>query len=485
MKEVRIEWFGNVKYDVMSGIVVAIALIPEAIGFALLAGLSPMVGLYASFCIAIVTSIAGGRPGLISGATGAMALVLAGLVKEHGIEYMLAATILAGILQMMMGLLKAGNLLRFIPSPVMTGFVNALGILIFKSQLSHFIGADITMYLLVAAGMAIIFFFPKVNRAIPAPLVAIVLLTIITIAADMNVTRIGDMGDIAGTLPRLLLPDIKLNMNTFRIIFPVSLSLAVVGLVESMLTSQLLDELTDTKSNKNRECIGQGLANVASGFFGGMAGCAMIGQSVINHKSGGRGRLSTFLSGTLLMTFIVALNSWVIQIPIAALAAVMIIVSIATFDWHSIKRMTKVPKTDTAVMVTTVAIVLLTDNLAYGVVVGIIMSALFFVYKISQTVVEKIETEEGIIYRCYGQLFFASTTHFLEKFDFDISNQTIGLDVTHLKFWDESAGDAFDKLIMKYSEKHVKIKIEGLSEACEKLLQITSLQYSIMPEYVD
>ena len=238
------------------------------------------------------------------------------------------------------------------------------------------------------------------------------LLTIITIAADVNVTRIGDMGDIAGTLPGFLLPDIEINMNTFRIIFPVSLSLAVVGLVESMLTAQLLDEITDTKSNKNRECMGQGLANVVAGFFGGMAGCAMIGQSVINHKSGGRGRLSTFLSGIFLMFFIVALNSWVIQIPIAALVAVMIIVSIATFDWHSIKRMAKVPKADTAVMVTTVAIVLLTDNLAYGVVVGIIMSALFFVYKISQTVVDKVETEEGIIYRCYGQLFFASTTHF-------------------------------------------------------------------------
>lgn len=485
MKKIRKEWFGNAKKDVMSGIVVAIALIPEAIGFALLAGLNPMVGLYASFCIAIVTSIAGGRPGLISGATGAMALVLAGLVKEHGIQYMLAATILAGILQIIMGLLKAGNLLRFIPRPVMTGFVNALGILIFKSQLSHFEGANITMYILVAAGMAIIYFFPKLNKTIPAPLVAIALLTIITIAAGMNVTRIGDMGNITGTLPGFLLPDLKINMGIIGIIFPVSLSLAVVGLVESMLTAQLLDELTDTKSNKNRECMGQGLANIVAGFFGGMAGCAMIGQSVINHKSGGKGRLSTFLSGAFLMIFIVGLNSWVIQIPIAALVAVMIIVSIATFDWYSIKRMAKVPKADTAVMLTTVVVVLFTDNLAYGVIVGIIMSALFFVYKISQTVVEKVETEEGIIYRCFGQLFFASTTHFLDKFDFNINNQTIGLDVTHLKLWDESAGDAFDKLIMKYSERHVKIKIEGLSEACEKLLQKTSLQYSVMPEYVD
>ncbi|MGC6173974.1 SulP family inorganic anion transporter [Lacrimispora sp. 38-1] len=485
MNRIKNEWFGNVKNEVMSGLVVAIALIPEAIGFSLLAGLNPMVGLYASFCIAIVTAIAGGRPGMISGATGAMALVLAGLVKSHGIEYMLAASVLAGLLQIVFGMLKAGNLLRFIPSPVMTGFVNALGILIFKAQLEHFEGANITMYVLVVVGMATIYFFPKVNKAIPAPLVAIVTLTVLTVVTKMDVTRIGDMGNIAGTLPSFLIPQIAISMETLKVIFPVALSLSVVGLVESMLTAQLLDEKTDTKSNKNRECIGQGLANVVAGLFGGMAGCAMIGQSVINFKSGGRKRLSTLLSGVFLMTLIVALNKWVIQIPIAALVAVMIIVSIATFDWHSIKRMAKVPKTDTIVMLTTVIIVLLTDNLAYGVITGIMMSSIFFVYKISQTQVEKEETEEGIIYRCYGQLFFASTTHFMGKFDFDISNQTIGLDVTHLKFWDESAGDAFDKIVMKYSERHVKLKIEGLSEACEKLLEKTSVQYSIMPEFVD
>lgn len=483
--ELKKEWFGNIPQDILSGMVVAIALIPEAIGFSILAGVDPMVGLYASFCIAIVTAFTGGRPGLISAATGAMALVLTGLVREHGIQYMLAATILAGVLQIIMGFLKIGNLLRFIPKPVMTGFVNALGILIFKAQLPYFEGAGIRMYALVAVGMAIIYFFPKLNKTIPAPLIAIIVLTTFTMATGMQVTLIGDMGNIVGVLPSFAIPQIGLDLNTLKIIFPYSISLAIVGLVESMLTARLVDELTDTTSNKNRECAGQGLANIVAGVFGGMAGCGMIGQSVINYRSGGRGRLSTLTAGVFLMILIVVLNRLVIHIPIAALVAVMIIVSISTFDWSSIKRMVKVPKSDTAVMLLAVAVVLMTDNLAYGVLAGIMLSSLFFVNKISQTQVEKEETENGIIYRCYGQLFFASTTHFLEKFDFDLSDQMIELDLTHVKFWDESAGNAFDKLISKYSERHVRVKIYGLSEACEKLLEKTSEQYSIMPEYVD
>lgn len=485
MSNLKQEWFGNVRKDILAGMVVAIALIPEAIGFSILAGVDPMMGLYASFCIALITAFAGGRPGLISAATGAMALVLAGLVHKHGVEYMLAATVLAGILQTILGVFKVGNLLRFIPKPVMTGFVNALAILIFKAQLTYFEGAGISMYLLVAGGILIIYLFPKINKAIPAPLVAILVLSVITIATKMEVSSIGDMGNIVGSLPRFVFPDIAFNMETLKIILPFSISLAIVGLVESMLTAQLVDELTDTQSNKNRECVGQGLANVVSGFFGGMAGCAMIGQSVINFKSGGRRRLSTLTSGVFLMILIVAFNRWVVQIPIAALVAVMIIVSVTTFDWVSMKRMAKVPKSDTAVMLTTVAVVLVTDNLALGVVIGILMSSIFFVNQISQVQVEKTESQNKITYRCYGQLFFASTTHFLEKFDFDISDQIIEIDVTHLKFWDESAGDTFDKLIMKYSDRHVRVKIEGLSEACEKILERTSVQYSIMPEYVD
>ena len=479
------EWFGNVRQDVLAGMVVAIALIPEAIGFSILAGVDPMVGLYASFCIAIITAFAGGRPGLISAATGAMALVLAGLVREYGVQYMLAATILAGIFQIIMGALKIGNLLRFIPKPVMTGFVNALGILIFKAQLTYFTGQGVTMYLLVAVGIGIIYFFPKLNKTLPAPLVAIIVLTIVTIVTGMEVTRIGDMGNIVGVLPSFSLPEVTFGLETLKIIAPFSLSLAIVGLAESMLTARLLDELTDTKSNKNRECMGQGLANIVAGFFGGMAGCAMIGQSVINYKSGGRGRLSTLTAGVFLMILIVVLNNWVVLIPVAALVAVMIIVSIATFDWSSIKRIAKVPKSDTAVMLSVVAIVFVTENLAYGVIIGIILSSVFFVNKISKVKVEKTGSENNIKYRCWGQLFFASTTNFLEQFDYDISDQMIELDLTHVKFWDESAGDAFDKLISKYSERRVRVKIQGLSEACEKLLERTSLQYSILPEYVD
>jgi SulP family sulfate permease len=367
----------------------------------------------------------------------------------------------------------------------MTGFVNALGIMIFKAQLPYFNGAGISMYVLVAVGIAIIYFFPKINKSIPAPLVSIIVLTIFTMATGMKVVMIGDIGNIVGVLPSFALPKVALNLETLKIIFPYSLSLAIVGLVESMLTSRLVDELTDTTSNKNRECVGQGLANIVAGVFGGMAGCGMIGQSVINYRSGGRGRLSTLTAGIFLMILIKVLNGWVVQIPVAALVAVMIIVSISTFDWSSIKRMVKIPKTDTAVMLLAVVVVLMTDNLAYGVVAGILLSSIFFVNKISQVHVEKEETEKGIIYRCYGQLFFASTTHFLEKFDFDIADQMIELDLTHAKFWDESAGAAFDKLINKYSERHVRVKIYGLSEACEKLLENTSEQYSIMPEYAD
>jgi SulP family sulfate permease len=287
MVELKKEWFGNVRGDILSGLVVGIALIPEAIAFSIIAGLDPMVGLYASFCIAIVTAIAGGRTGLISAATGAMALVLAGLVHQYGVQYMLAATILTGVLQMILGCLRVGNLLRFIPRPVMIGFVNALAILIFKSQLVYFAGEGVTMYLLVALGIAIIYLFPKLNQTIPAAMVAIVVLTAGTLLGGIPAKQIGDVGAISGTLPTLTLPVVPFTLETLRIVFPYSLSLAIVGLVETMLTSRLLDELTDTGSNKNRECVGQGMANIVAGLFGGMAGCAMIGQSVMNHKSGG------------------------------------------------------------------------------------------------------------------------------------------------------------------------------------------------------
>ena len=351
------EWFGNVRGDVLSGIVVALALIPEAIAFSIIAGVDPMVGLYASFCIAIVISFVGGRPGMISAATGAMALVMVDLVKDHGLNYLLAATILTGLLQILLGVLKIGKLMKFIPKPVMTGFVNSLAILIFTAQLTHFVGETWIMYVMTAVSLAIIYLFPLITKVIPSPLVAIIFMTIVAVTTGATVRTVGDMGQLTEALPMFMLPDIPLTFETLAIIFPYSIALAFVGLLESLLTAQIVDEMTDTDSNKNKEAKGQGIANIIAGCFGGMAGCAMIGQSGINIKSGGRGRLSTFVAGAFLMVLIVVLNDVLIKIPMAALVAVMIMVSIGTFDWSSLKRLTRAPKTDAAVMIVTVLIV--------------------------------------------------------------------------------------------------------------------------------
>ncbi len=485
MKNLKKEWLGNIRGDLLSGIVVAIALVPEAIAFSIIAGLSPMVGLYSAFCISIVVAIAGGRAGMISGATGAMALVLASLVRNHGIEYVLVATLLTGVLQIIFGVLKIGTLLRFIPKPVMIGFVNALAIMIFKSQLTYFKGAGIMMYILVAVGIAIIYLFPKITKAIPAPLVAIVGITAFVLLTNSDVSRIGDMGTITGSLPNFLLPNVPLNLETLRIILPTSFSLAIVGLTESMLTARILDEKTDTASDKNRECVGQGIANVVTGFFGGMAGCAMIGQSVINHKSGGRGRLSTFSAGAFLMILIVLLNQWLVQIPLAVLISVMIVVSISTFEWESLKRIRLVPKSDTFVMIATVIVVYFTENLAYGVIIGIILSSLFFAKQISNTKVVKTPIVDGVKFVCKGQLFFASTTHFIEKFDYNLEEKYVELDMNELKLWDESAGDAFDKVVLKYNEKNIEVKVSGLNKHSKKLLLRTSKSLAGNLEFAD
>ena len=395
MNKIKEEWLGNVRGDLIAGIVVCMALIPEAIGFSIVAGVDPMVGVYASFTLSLITSIFGGRPGLISAAAGSTALVLAILVKNYGIEYMFAATILAGVLQVILGYLKFGNLMRFIPKPVMIGFVNALGILMFKSQLEHFEGG-IILLVLGAIGIFIIYMLPRLTKSIPAPIVAIITITIIVIAFNINVKTLGDMGKITTQLPKLSIPKIPFNLETLSIIFPYSISVALVGIVESLLTAQLVDELTDTPSNKNRECVGQGLGNVVTGFFGGIAGCGMIGQTIINNTYGGRGRLSTLTAGTAMLFSIIILNRFVTKIPVVALASVMVVVAISTFNWGSIKRIKKVPKSDTLVMISTVIVVLLTNNLAYGVVVGIIISSIAFVSKISDINVEKNEVKGHI-----------------------------------------------------------------------------------------
>ncbi|MBK5498174.1 SulP family inorganic anion transporter [Peribacillus sp. TH14] len=467
------EWFGNVRGDVLSGIVVALALIPEAIAFSIIAGVDPMVGLYASFCIAIVISFVGGRPGMISAATGAMALVMVDLVKDHGLNYLLAATILTGILQVLLGVFKIGKLMKFIPKPVMTGFVNSLAILIFTAQLTHFVGETWIMYVMTAVSLAIIYLFPRITKIIPSPLVAIIFMTIVAVTTGATVRTVGDMGQLTEALPMFMLPDIPFTFETLAIIFPYSIALAFVGLLESLLTAQIVDEMTDTDSNKNREAKGQGIANIIAGCFGGMAGCAMIGQSGINIKSGGRGRLSTFVAGAFLMVLIVILNDVLIKIPMAALVAVMIMVSIGTFDWSSLKRLRLAPKTDAAVMIVTVIIVLYTHDLSKGVFAGVLLSMIFFSAKISKVSVEKTEDIQAkkIIYRTTGQLFFASVQDFVSKFDVNEKADSITIDFSHSKIWDASAVGAVDKVVHKYRLNGKSVQVLGLDHESSQLLE--------------
>ncbi|WP_339147836.1 MULTISPECIES: SulP family inorganic anion transporter [unclassified Sutcliffiella] len=464
-------WFGNIKGDILSGIVVALALIPEAIAFSIIAGVDPMVGLYASFTIAVVIAFVGGRPGMISGATGAMALLFIHLVAEHGYQYLLAATILTGVLQIIFGVLKLARYMKFIPRSVMVGFVNALAVLIFMAQLEHFIGETWIMFVLVALTLGIIYLFPYLNKTIPSTLVAIITVTTIAIFSNTGVRTVGDMGTISKTLPSFFIPDIPLSIETLMIILPYSLALALVGILESLLTASIVDDMTDTGSNKNSESNGQGIANIITGFFGGMAGCAMIGQSIINVSSGGRGRLSSLFSGIFLMFLIVVLGDIVVQIPMAALAGVMIMVAISTFDWNSIKTLHLIPRTDAVVMVVTVLTVIFTHNLAIGVFTGILLSAIFFVSKISKVRVESTLDGNKRIYKLTGQLFFASVTELLTKFDYkeDVSAVEINLRRSHL--WDDSAIAAIDKIVNKFEESGKQVILTGLNEDSSELVE--------------
>ena len=474
---IKYSWFGNIKGDVLSGIVVALALIPEAIAFSIIAGVDPMIGLYASFCIAVTIAFVGGRPGMISAATGATALLMTTLVADYGLQYLLAATILTGVIQIIMGVLKLGRLMKFVPRSVMTGFVNALAILIFTAQLPHFVGESWPMFAMVAGALAIIYILPRFTKAVPSPLVAIIVISLIAVMTGSNVRTVGDMGELSQTLPIFLLPDIPLNFETLQIIFPYSLSIAIVGLVESLLTAQIVDDMTDTGSDKNKEARGQGIANIVSGFFGGMAGCAMIGQSVINVKSGGRGRLSTFVAGAFLMVLILLLNDVLVQIPMAALVGVMFMVSIGTFDWSGLKTLHKVPLTDTLVMVVTVITVIMTHDLSKGVLVGIILSAIFFAAKISKVKITTLSSGQSDkkIYRVTGQLFFASVTDFVESFDYKENVKEVDLDLTNAHLWDDSAVGAIDKIVLKYHQNGVKVNLIGVNTESNKLLEKISV----------
>ena len=468
-------WFSNIRGDLLAGIVVALALIPEAIAFSIIAGVDPKVGLYASFCIAVVTAFVGGRPGMISAATGAMALVMVTLVKEHGLQYLLAATLLTGVLQIIAGLLKLGSLMRFVSRSVVTGFVNALAILIFLAQLPEITGENATLpvYIMLAAGLVIIYGFPYVTKAVPSPLVCIVVLTGVAMYMGLDIRSVGDMGELPDSLPVFLLPDVPLTWETLAIIFPFSMTLAVVGLLESMMTATIVDDLTDTSSNKNRECVGQGVANIGSGLLGGMAGCAMIGQSVINIKSGGRQRLSTFTAGVLLLIMVVFLDEWVARIPMAALVAVMIMVSIGTFSWSSVSNLRKHPKSSSIVMVATVIVVVMTHDLAQGVLVGVLLSALFFARKVGDILyVGSCLSEDGShrTYQIIGQVFFTSAEQFVSGFDFKEAIDNVTIDLHRAHFWDITAISALDKVVIKFRREGTDVEITGLNEASATLV---------------
>ncbi|MEO0435738.1 MAG: SulP family inorganic anion transporter [Pseudomonadota bacterium] len=462
------DWLANARNDLLAGLVVALALIPEAIAFSIIAGVDPKVGLYASFCIATVIAFAGGRPGMISAATGAMALVMVTLVKEHGLQYLLAATLLTGVLQILAGYIRLGSLMRFVSRSVVTGFVNALAILIFMAQLPELIDVTWHVYTMTVAGLAIIYGLPYVTRAVPSPLVTIVVLTAVAIFMDLDIRRVGDMGELPDSLPIFLLPDVPFNLETLRIIFPFALTLMVVGLLESLMTATIVDDLTDTKSDKNRECIGQGIANIASGCVGGMAGCAMIGQSVINVKSGGRGRLSTLAAGLFLLLMVVFLGDWVSQIPMAALVAVMIMVSIGTFNWSSIRDLRDHPKSSSVVMLATVAVTVATHDLARGVLTGVLLSGFFFAHKVGQILfVRSLVDDDGRsrTYRVSGQVFFASADRFIAAFDYREVIERVCIDVSRAHFWDITAISALDKVILKFRREGTEVEVVGLNEA--------------------
>ena len=464
-------WFYNVRGDVLAGIVVALALIPEAIAFSIIAGVDPKVGLYASFCIAVVIAFVGGRPGMISAATGAMALLMVTLVKNHGLEYLLAATLLCGVLQIAAGYLKLGSLMRFVSRSVVTGFVNALAILIFMAQLPELTNVTWHVYAMTAAGLGIIYLFPyvpKIGKLIPSPLVCIIVLTAVAMSVGLDIRTVGDMGQLPDTLPIFLWPDVPLTFETLAIIFPYSAALAVVGLLESMMTATIVDDLTDTPSDKNRECKGQGVANIASGLIGGMAGCAMIGQSIINVKSGGRSRLSSLAAGVFLLLMVVFLGDWLKQIPMAALVAVMIMVSIGTFSWDSLRNLKKHPLSTNIVMVVTVVVVVATHNLAFGVLAGVLLAAMFFANKVGHYMAISSSLDEAGEHRSYnvtGQVFFSSADKFVAAFDFKEALNKVTIDLNRAHFWDITAVAALDKVVIKFRREGTEVEVLGLNEA--------------------
>lgn len=465
----------RLKTEVLAGLVVALALIPEAISFSIIAGVDPRVGLFASFTMAVTIAFVGGRPAMISAATGAIALVTAPLVREHGIDYLIATVLLAGVLQIVLSLMGVARLMRFIPRSVMVGFVNALAILIFLAQLPYLIGVPALVYPFVAIGLLIMVFFPKLTTVIPAPLIAIVVLTAAVLIFKVEIPNVSDEGELPTSLPSLLLPQVPLNLTTLSIIAPYALAMALVGLLESLLTAKLVDDITDTHSNKTRESWGQGVANIVTGLFGGMGGCAMIGQTMINVKvSGARTRISTFLAGVFLLGLVVGLGDIVGLIPMAALVAVMVMVSVGTFDWHSIAPTTlrRMPRSETLVMLVTVVVTVATNNLAYGVIVGALTAMVLFARRVAHLVTVQRVAASGVggdgvldtvVYRVSGELFFASSNDLVYQFNYIDDPRNIVIDMSDSHIWDASSVAALDAVTTKYRAKGKDVEIIGLN----------------------
>lgn len=469
------EWFSNIRTDVLAGLVVGLALIPESIAFSAIAGVDPQVGLYASFCIAVSIAFFGGRPAMISAATGAMALLMITLVKEHGLQYLLAATILTGIIQVIAGYFKVAKLMRFVSQAVVYGFLNALAILIFVAQIPEINRMDSTGYLFIAIGLAIIYLFPyipKIGKAIPSPLICIIVLSGLALLLGADMRTVSDLGQFPDTLPVFLIPEIPLNLETLQIILPYSFTLATVGLLESMMTTTVIDEVTGTEGDRHQECRGQGMANIVSGFMGGMAGCAMIGQSIINVSSGARTRLSTLVAGVFLLCLVVFLKDWLAYIPMAALVAIMIMVAFTTFQWGAIKQFSKHPLEFNTVMIAVIIVVLATHNLALGVFVGVLLSALFFINKLERTVhvYTYLNAANSRSYVISGQIFFSSTEKFYQFFDFKEKLEHVELDLTHAHVWDVTSVNMLNNVIQKFKAQNIDVRVIDLNEASSTLI---------------
>lgn len=468
------EWFSNIRTDVLAGLVVGLALIPESIAFSAIAGVDPQVGLYASFCIAVTIAFFGGRTAMISAATGAMALLMITLVKEHGLQYLLAATVLTGIIQVVAGYFKVAKLMRFVSQSVVYGFVNALAILIFVAQIPELMQMDLWGYVFVGLGLAVVYLFPhlpKIGKAVPSPLICIIVLSLLALFLGTDMRTVSDLGQFPDTLPVFLIPEIPLNFETLAIIFPYSITLATVGLLETMMTTTIVNEVTETEGDRHQECRGQGYANIVSGFMGGMAGCAMIGQSIINVSSGARTRLSTLVAGVFLLCLVVFFKDWLAYIPMAALVAIMIMVSFTTFNWDSVRNFSKHPKQSNIVMLTVVAIVLATHNLALGVFVGVLLSALFLVNKLeSEVKVQSERIQDTRRYQITGQIFFSSSDKFFQFFDFKENLQQVQIDLTHAHIWDLTSVNMLNTVVQKFQARGIQVELIGLNEASDTLI---------------